>query len=84
MGNITSQIEKDFATVTEWGDACPSLVEITLPREFILDVPSDWRTLFTYAPQTLRNFRGTGSPKTYGFLIRSTPLGGLGYTIPSY
>lgn len=32
MGNITSQIEKDFATVTEWGDACPSLVEITLPH----------------------------------------------------
>lgn len=33
MGNISSHIERDFATVTEWGDACPSLVEITLPRE---------------------------------------------------
>ena len=33
MGDIKCQLDKDFATVTEWGEACPSLLGITLPRE---------------------------------------------------
>jgi len=33
MGNVKCQLDKDFATVTEWGEGCPSLFEITLPRE---------------------------------------------------
>jgi hypothetical protein len=33
MGDVKCQLDKDFATVTEWGESCPSLVEITLPRE---------------------------------------------------
>ena len=33
MGEVECQLDKDFATVTEWGESCPSLVEITLPRE---------------------------------------------------
>ncbi|KDR79497.1 hypothetical protein GALMADRAFT_1243212 [Galerina marginata CBS 339.88] len=32
MSNISPRIDKDFATVTEWGGACPSLVEISLPH----------------------------------------------------
>ena len=34
MGELECQLDKDFATVTEWGESCPSLVEITLPREW--------------------------------------------------
>lgn len=34
MGEVECQLDKDFATVTEWGESCPSLVEITLPREW--------------------------------------------------
>ena len=34
MGDVKCQLDKDFATVTEWGESCPSLVEITLPREY--------------------------------------------------
>jgi hypothetical protein len=33
MGDVKCQLDKDFTTVTEWGESCPSLVEITLPRE---------------------------------------------------
>ena len=33
MGDIKCQLDRDFATVTEWGESCASLVEITLPRE---------------------------------------------------
>jgi len=33
MGDVKCQLDKDFATVTEWGESCPSLVEITLPRK---------------------------------------------------
>ncbi|KAF8964506.1 hypothetical protein BDZ97DRAFT_1815441 [Flammula alnicola] len=35
MGDISCQIDQDFSTVTEWGDACPSLIEITLPRKLV-------------------------------------------------
>jgi hypothetical protein len=38
MGDVKCQLDKDFATVTEWGDGCPSLVEITLPRELVSSV----------------------------------------------
>jgi hypothetical protein len=33
MGDISCRPDEDFNTVTEWGDACPSLTEITLPRK---------------------------------------------------
>lgn len=33
MSNIKCQLDKDFTTVTEWGESCPSLLEISLPRE---------------------------------------------------
>ncbi|PPQ64965.1 hypothetical protein CVT24_008153 [Panaeolus cyanescens] len=32
MGNISCQMDQDFTTVTDWGEACSSLVEITLPH----------------------------------------------------
>ncbi|CAA7270516.1 unnamed protein product [Cyclocybe aegerita] len=32
MGDVTCQLDQDASTVTEWGEACPSLVEITLPH----------------------------------------------------
>ncbi|KAF8803472.1 hypothetical protein BYT27DRAFT_7260221 [Phlegmacium glaucopus] len=32
MGDVKCQLDKDFATVTEWGEGCSSLVEITLPH----------------------------------------------------
>lgn len=35
MGNISCRPDEDFNTVTEWGSACPSLTEITLPRKRI-------------------------------------------------
>ena len=34
MGDVKCQLDEDFVTVTEWGEGCPSLVEITLPREY--------------------------------------------------
>ena len=34
MGDVKCLLDKDFTTVTEWGESCQSLVEITLPREF--------------------------------------------------
>ena len=40
MGNVSCQIDLDFATVTEWGQACPSLSEIMLPRELNHKLPS--------------------------------------------
>lgn len=36
MSDIKCQLDKDFTTVTEWGESCPSLAEITLPREHSL------------------------------------------------
>ena len=33
MGDVKCQLDKDFSTVTEWGESCASLVEIALPRE---------------------------------------------------
>ncbi|KAF9477266.1 hypothetical protein BDN70DRAFT_862077 [Pholiota conissans] len=32
MGNIACRLDEDFTTVTCWGDACPSLTEISLPH----------------------------------------------------
>ncbi len=32
MGSISCSLDEDLSTVTEWGEACPSLTEITLPR----------------------------------------------------
>ncbi|KAF8188966.1 hypothetical protein BJ912DRAFT_926152 [Pholiota molesta] len=32
MGDISCRPDEDFNTVTEWGNACPSLTEITLPH----------------------------------------------------
>ncbi|KJA16018.1 hypothetical protein HYPSUDRAFT_193738 [Hypholoma sublateritium FD-334 SS-4] len=32
MGNISCSLDEDLSTVTEWGEACLSLTEITLPH----------------------------------------------------
>lgn len=36
MGNVTCNLDEDFNTVTEWGETCPTLTEITLPRALFI------------------------------------------------
>ena len=74
MGDVKCQLDKDFATVTEWGESCPSLVEVTLPREpsFVLLLPN-WNTFFFYQlidvlfDKILTALRGIKFPIPYGF-----------------
>jgi len=37
MGDVQCRMDDDFATVTSWGAACPSLLECILPRKLFFD-----------------------------------------------
>lgn len=42
LGEVTDHLDTDFETVISWGNACPTLYEITLPCQLCLSKCCVW------------------------------------------